>query len=62
MFGIFYQLVITSVLSNAMLLPRSMYCLAVYYVTDVMLYCAWSSFLELGQAHYRYNNLNQNDY
>ena len=31
MCGIFYQLVITSVLSNAMLLPRSMYCLAVYY-------------------------------
>ena len=50
MCGIFYQL------------PRSMYCLAVYYVTDVMLYCAWSSFLDLRQAHYRYNNLNQNYY
>ena len=45
---------ITIVFSDAMLLARSMYCSAIYE-TDVKLYCAWSSFLEVGQAHYRYN-------
>ena len=47
-------MVITIVLSDAMLLARSVYCLPIYE-TDVKLYCAWSSFLELVQAHCRYN-------
>ena len=45
------------VLSDAIVLPRScalcMYFLAMYYEIDVMLYYAWSLFLELGQAHYK---------
>ena len=31
--------------------------LANYYETDLTLHCAWSSILELGQAHYKYNLL-----
>ena len=27
--------------------------LAMFSETDVKLYCAWSSFIELGQAHYK---------
>lgn len=30
------------------------YFLAMYYENEVMLCCTWSSFLELGQAHYKY--------
>ena len=33
---------------------RSCYFLAMYYENDVMLCCTWSSFSELGQAHYKY--------
>ena len=33
------------------------YFLAMYYETHVMPYCAWSSFVELGQVHYNYNLL-----
>ena len=54
---VFYQLVIIFVLSDAIVLPRScflcMHFLAMYYESDVKLYCAWSSFLELAQAHYK---------
>ena len=34
-----------------------MYFLAMYYASGVMLCCAWSSFVEPGQAHYKYNLL-----
>ena len=34
-----------------------MYLLAMYYAFGVMLCCAWSSFVEPGQAHYKYNLL-----
>ena len=57
MHSIFYQLVIIIVLSGATVLPRSWFLctffLAVDYETDMMRYSAWSSFLELGQAHYK---------
>ena len=32
-----------------------MHFLAMYYKSDVKLYCAWNSFLELGQVHYKSN-------
>ena len=32
--------------------PVFMHVLTMYYETDVVLCCAWGSFLELGQAHY----------
>ena len=35
-----------------MVLPRSFF-IPMYYETDVILCSAWSSFLELGQAHYK---------
>ena len=34
--------------------PVFMHVLAMYHETDVVLYCAWGSFLELGQAHYKF--------
>ena len=61
--SIFYQLVITIVLSGAavLLLPRScflcMFFVAMDYETDVIRYSAWSSFLELGQVHYKQKNI-----
>ena len=36
---------------------KCMYFLAMYFESDVILYCAWSSFLELGQVHYKSNLL-----
>ena len=45
-------MVIIIVLSHATVLPRSFF-IRMYYETDVMLCSAWSSFLELGQAHYK---------
>ena len=57
MHSIFYQVIIIIGLSDATVLPRScflcMYFLAMDYETDMMRYSAWSSFLELGQAHYK---------
>ena len=50
-----YSLGVTWVLY--IVLPGScflcMYFLVLFYEPDVMMYCAWSSFLEVGQAHYK---------
>ena len=40
-----------------MVLPRSFF-IPMYYETDVILCSAWSSFLELGQAHYNFLSFN----
>ena len=54
----FFHLFIIIVLLNATVLPRSYFflclcLLAMFSETDVKLYCTWSSFIEMGQAHYK---------
>ena len=34
--------------------PDPDFYVATYYETNMMLYCAWNSFSELGRAHYKY--------
>ena len=52
LYSIFHKFLIIFVLPDATILSRSyflyMYFLSMYYESDVMLYCAGSSFLEMG--------------